>query len=112
MGANNEKPADYSLIWKIGAGGLLFICVIFFWNRRLAAEVNRKTNEYRESESKFKALAEFSVDTIMRFDNQHRCLYVNPIVESHIGIKPADFIGKTYVEIGFPDDLVNSRSIQ
>ena len=57
------------------------------------------------SESEFKALAENSMDVIMRFDKQRRHLYVNPIVESVIGIKPDEFIGKTHEELGFPRDL-------
>lgn len=59
-----------------------------------------------QSEEKFRALAEHSMDVIMRFDRQHQHLYVNPIVEAYTGIKPAYFIGKTHQELGFPDDLV------
>jgi len=60
----------------------------------------------KESEEKFRALAEFAHDTIMRFDRQHRHLYVNPIVERQTGIAAADFIGKTHRELGFPEELI------
>ena len=59
----------------------------------------------QESEMRFKALAENSVDTIMRFDRQHRHLYVNPRVQNETDIKPELFIGKTHREMGFPEDL-------
>lgn len=59
----------------------------------------------RENEEKFRALAEHNIDTIMRFDRQHRHLYINPIVEEHTGIAPSAFIGKTCDELGFPEDL-------
>lgn len=59
----------------------------------------------RESESRFRALAEHSVDTIMQFDRLHRHLYVNPIVKLMTGIAPESFIGKTHRELGFPDAL-------
>ena len=58
-----------------------------------------------ESERRFRALAEHSMDTIMRFDRHHRHLYVNPRIESETGIAPEKFIGKTHEEMGFPDDL-------
>ncbi len=60
----------------------------------------------REREETFRALTETSVDTIMRFDRQHRHLYVNPIVEKQTGIPARDFIGKTHEELGFPEYLV------
>lgn len=62
----------------------------------------------RESEAKFRALAEYSVDTIMRFDRQHRHLYANPVVKKQTGIEPESFIGKTHREMGFPEDLCSA----
>jgi PAS domain S-box-containing protein len=58
----------------------------------------------QESEERFRALTEHSIDTIIRFDHQHRYLYVNPIVERGTGIAPEAFIGKTNREMGFPED--------
>ncbi|MCU0292799.1 MAG: PAS domain S-box protein [Thermoanaerobaculaceae bacterium] len=60
----------------------------------------------RESEEKFRALAELSHDTIMRFDREHRHLYVNAIVEAQTGIPADRFIGRTHRELGFPEPLV------
>ena len=72
---------------------------------RDVTEHKRMVSELRESEEKFRALAENSIDTIMRFDHQLRHLYVNPIVEEQTGIPAHGFIGKTHRELGFPDDL-------
>jgi PAS domain S-box-containing protein len=60
----------------------------------------------RESEERFRVLSEQSLDTIMLFDPELRHLYVNPAVEKGLGIPPADFIGKTHAEMGFPEHLV------
>jgi PAS domain S-box-containing protein len=60
----------------------------------------------RESEERFRLLTEHSLDTIMLFDEELRHLYVNPVVVKGLGIPPAEFIGKTHAEMGFPDHLV------
>ena len=59
----------------------------------------------RRSEETFRALAENSADTIMRFDRFGRHLYVNPAVEQETGIEKTVFLGKTHEELGFPPDL-------
>jgi len=58
-----------------------------------------------EQQEMFRALAENSIDTIMRFDRNHRHLYINPIVESQTGIPAEQFLGKTHAELGFPVHL-------
>jgi len=60
----------------------------------------------RESEERFRAFTENSLDTIMLFDRELRHLYVNPIIIKGFGIPPSEYIGKTHREMGFPDHLV------
>jgi PAS domain S-box-containing protein len=60
----------------------------------------------REREETFRALAENSPDVIMRFDRDHRHLYVNPAAGRQTGIPPEAYVGKTHQDLGFPDDLV------
>jgi len=66
----------------------------------------RVVRALRDCEETFQALAENSLDVIMRFDRSYRHLYVNPAVEKQTGIPREMFLGKTHVELGFPDDLV------
>ena len=68
-------------------------------------ERKRAEEALKESERRFRALAEHSMDTIIRFDRSHRHLYVNPRIESETGIAPERCIGKTHKELGFPEDL-------
>lgn len=69
-------------------------------------EVSEELNSLQESEEKFRALAEGSPDTIMRFDRAHRHLYVNRAVESFTGIPAARFVGRTHRDLGFPEPLI------
>ncbi|MCL4234691.1 MAG: PAS domain S-box protein, partial [Deltaproteobacteria bacterium] len=59
----------------------------------------------RDSEERFRALSENSPDVIMRFDREGRHVYVNPAVTRFTGFAPADFLGRTHREMGFPEDL-------
>ncbi|OPY08050.1 MAG: Blue-light-activated protein [Syntrophus sp. PtaB.Bin001] len=59
----------------------------------------------RESEEKFRTLVENSTDAILLVDRAHRYFYVNPTVEAQTGISSEEFIGKTFEELGFPENL-------
>jgi PAS domain S-box-containing protein len=59
----------------------------------------------KESETRFRSLAENSPDVITRHARDFTYLYASPPIEKHLGIKGTDFIGKTYWELGFPTVL-------
>lgn len=64
-----------------------------------------KTDDQQYSLQDFKSIVESSQDVIMRFDKEHRHLYVNKAVELQTGILQQDFIGKTHEELEFPEYL-------
>ena len=37
-----EEHVDYSLLWKLGGGALIFISIIVFWNRKMAKEIKKR----------------------------------------------------------------------
>ena len=59
----------------------------------------------RESEEKFRSLAENSSDYIMRYDRKCRHLYINSAGLRVAGLEAEDLIGKTHRESGFPEYL-------
>ncbi len=59
----------------------------------------------RDSEEKFRTLAENTPDIIARFDRELRHVYVNPAVQRLTGLSPQEVTGKTNRELGMPDPL-------
>lgn len=57
------------------------------------------------SERRLRSLAENSPDVITRHGRDFKYLYISPRIESYTGLKPEHFIGRSYQEAGFPDNL-------
>ena len=70
-------------------------------------EQKRLEQSLIESQEHFRALAENSPDVIMRFDREHRHLYVNDAVVDQTGLSKDLFVAKSHAEMGiFPENLV------
>ncbi len=69
------------------------------------AKRERAEEALRESEEKFRSLAENNQDYIMRYDQECRHLYENPAALQVSGLGEEDIIGKTHREAGFDEEL-------
>ncbi|MCZ4693622.1 PAS domain-containing sensor histidine kinase [Ancylomarina euxinus] len=78
---------------------------VFFVTFRNIEERLNAQKELLESEIRFRTLVENANDLVMRFDREHRHVFVNSASQQVLGIPPQNFIGKTHQEMGFPDDL-------
>jgi PAS domain S-box-containing protein len=72
---------------------------------RDVTERKRLESELRQREQQFKMVAENAPDIISRIDAEFRHIYVSPSVELATGIPSEQFVGKTNVELGMPEDL-------
>ncbi|MBT1703766.1 PAS domain-containing sensor histidine kinase [Chryseosolibacter indicus] len=70
----------------------------------ITAEKKSK-EQLKQSEERYRSLAENSPDLITRHDRNFRYLYASPQIYQFIGAKAEDVIGKTYREVGLPEEL-------
>jgi PAS domain S-box-containing protein len=68
-------------------------------------ERKRAEEALRESEARFKSLAENVSSVLMRYDRQLRVVYLSPLAAAVTGIPVDAFIGKTNREVGMPPEL-------
>jgi PAS domain S-box-containing protein len=72
-----------------------------------AIQRNRSEQRRRESERRFREIAEVSPDTIFRLDTDGVFTFVSPVIESLLGYSPAELLGtnfQTYV----PDESMET----
>jgi PAS domain S-box-containing protein len=69
-------------------------------------DLRKATSKLKESEERFRSLAEYSDDILMRFDENCYCLYVNPAVKA-LGIDSERIIGSRHRDIGLPEELID-----
>ncbi|MCT7981929.1 PAS domain S-box protein [Laspinema sp. A4] len=102
------KP-DHTVAWVASIGKrlpdkakngdrLIGVCMDITERKQIEQELYRREQE-------FKALAENAPDIIARMDSEGRYQYVNQAIEQVTGISQNAFIGKTFSELGFPDEI-------
>ena len=63
-----------------------------------------RDRKIKESEEKFRIIAERSYDIIIVTDEKGICTYISPSIERVLGYKPEEIVGK-YFQILFPDNM-------
>ncbi len=73
-------------------------------NAKLEARAERTTEELRESEARFRLLAEHAIDIISQHTLDGRFTYVSPAVTAVLGWPAEELVGKLPREFVHPDD--------
>jgi PAS domain S-box-containing protein len=72
-----------------------------------ASAIRRRHAEHalRESEQRFRAIAEHATELVSEFDHRGRYHYASPSFERHLGHDPGELIGQHASTLVHPDDL-------
>lgn len=65
----------------------------------------------RESEARYRLLAENSTDVISQYDEQGNCLYMSPAASTLYGYEPDERMGKPFQPFIHPDDLARVMEV-
>ena len=114
FGVTAVKPrASVILPWVILIAGAAMTTLAFaLWivvarrDRAQRAAIDAATAELRASQSSQRAMLENSSDVIARYDRDLRCRYANTAIQAATGRPPAEFIGRTLVEMDGPPGLL------
>lgn len=93
--------ADSAAVIKDSHGITRGVVLVF----RDMTQIRLKDQQLRESEERFRSLAENLPSVLMRFDRDLRVIYLSPSAGRFTGIPPEQFIGKTNREMGMPENL-------
>ncbi len=95
----------------IAGAGVVFNALLFmvFWqmsrmHKRAQALAEKMTQQLRESQNQFRAVAETANDAIISADNQGRIIYLNHAAIRMFGFTGGDAVGKSLVTI-IPDRM-------
>ncbi len=72
---------------------LAVVLALFVWTRTLRRQVAKQTEELRQSESRYRLLAENTLDVIWTMNLDLEFTYVNPAVFAMTGHRPEEWIG-------------------
>ena len=94
-----EKQLDYTLIYQIAAGVLCFGLIFGLWN----AQIRRQRKKLRESERRYRSLADNSEVGIIQIAPDGTSIYLNPAMIKMIEAEsPEKVLGKNIIDFIAP----------
>ncbi|HMN97683.1 MAG TPA: PAS domain S-box protein [Phycisphaerales bacterium] len=83
--------------------------IVRLMGARVATELERRRSDrrLRESERRYRTLADNATDIITQLRPDGIQLYVSPAVEALLGHRPEDLVGRSAYELVHPDDIVH-----
>ncbi|MHC5083799.1 MAG: ATP-binding protein [Planctomycetota bacterium] len=126
-----EREFDKALIWKILAPALVLIAVLGLWNYSLYVQIRKRraveaelrnhqdhleemaaerAEELKQSQRRYRLLAENATDMISLHDRDGRYLYVSPSTLMVAGYTEEQLLGQDPYDFFHPDDAEKIRS--
>ena len=106
FGKTTFEQVVHQYIWLIGAGGLILILLLItfyvnFGNLSFVQAIRLNTTEIalRESVARFEHIAACSADWIWETDASNRFTYSSSIVETMLGYREEELVGKTHYDL-------------
>jgi two-component system, NtrC family, sensor kinase len=90
----------------VGAGAVLFFEMR--WSKTLEAQVNKRTEELKKSEEKYRSLVESAEDFIFTVDGEGRFQSMNSFTASFFGGRAEEFLGKDLQKL-FPERVAQEQ---
>ncbi len=73
-------------------------------------EADRAGRRIAESEARYRLLAEHSSDIITMTGVDGRFTYVSPVIETALGYRPEELVGRLYTDFVHPDDVSSMKA--
>ncbi len=109
-GSDSARPPSPSPTLPPWAASLMFAAAaVAWWRERPVIKRNRESRlteaerALRDSEERFRDVAEIVYDWIWESGPDHRFTWMSPRVEQAVGVPPSFFIGRSREEIGVPE---------
>jgi len=102
MGVYEDRPPGLAAALRTAAWVLVPLVLVligaFTWTRTLRRKVRKRTVELRDSERRYRLLAENTLDVIWTMTPDLVFTYVNPAIRGMTGYTPDEWIGSTLAD--------------
>lgn len=102
--------ADNGVTHKPATQPLLDILALYALTLGSLLARKRVQSDLRESEARYRLLADNATDLVMRSNPAAEFVYVSPSVEVMFGYTPDELLGKSALEFVHPDDLTETQN--